>query len=1471
MDRLNPKIIAFQEAEDLKWFARLTSKAFKLDFAPTPEVLDAAHIMYAPLRIAPGDGLPTDHPLAAIHQRIAQSEAYTFAKSHQPIIEIGPNATNFMKIGANNNKTHGCTKYCARDQARHYIAADSATVRGCRDQGYTKSVLRLANRIPDAKFCVDGWENCSYQANNAIAVHSLYDVSLDALAQGMFNHGCHRIQAWMHFPIEALEVNEWTSNTNMYHFKVTNNSEEKIGCCSKKSGKRTIHFTFLNDASFGYQHDYDTWMNYLKIGAIDTPYGFALLIEKQRHNGSQWKINISRTTVGGQFYYKIPTALRHVCQVPDFEKMAENAMCKFQDVQYINADMEKVKKIYFFIHARTDGGATLTTTKAFARTLINEVWFDKTIVEHKWHVSFDEFSKICIAVLLMCILQRKKENKICNLSFEEMAKLDKSEGWFTRFFSGMVEDFEEFFDGLFEDTTRDSEGKKIHKCHKKKATALLHGKTRNVMARSALKFYMDIAVENRVKDYEYTDEIVIEPCEPVVHTPCFEDVVKTNENDLAIEERAIKLSETQENTGSTNVAAWTTEFGMNAKGTRMPNEKLEQYDPAEQHLTLIRELKQQLESSGDDKKALKIVLENALQVYKTRTPSKLHLENMAVLKGVPGSGKTHTIVNKYIPKYMTTNPTHKILVIVPLNSMVQDYVSKIPAAYATDVRVMTFHKAIAILKKNGLDADFVIIDEAFLLPIAAINFIASERKVLMLGDPCQINHVDFGENWIGCIRLKDIVEHIPYVEMKITRRCPVDVLALPIIKTAYPGMTTSSKVQSSIQQMHPGFTHNTARVLTFTNEVADMLSEEGATTVHRVQGKTFSLVILHYTGSPGEKKLLNESPEHLVVALTRHDNTLFIRDTSADKSLITYMNDSFPLTTYSEKANVAVDAMDIKTPESKKVEEPFMEITVPLNDDAAYPICHADEAMVESILHKIYPVRPMAEYQSVMTGQLKPGEDASGKLRLDNITKDEQFESKKHTVHRFIAGQRVKITRPSDQRMACQTMIARLTKKTKNLGDHPAKKEAKRLFEPIRQEFNFNVTQSDRDTCFLEAVEKFQERGHDLGKLIDADGWTDRNINIVKNHLKGQMKPYTDSDPLSKDKAGQGISAWNKSLNFEMMAYTRLLELVLTKRGKGNIIVATGKSDEEIMALIESKIQPDDRFAENDWTEFDSSQNNVTRQILRRALREVGCPAPLLSDFMSMLTNRSICDEFLSLRVNDKKDSGAPHTLVDNCLFNMCICHDIIKDYRTLWIKGDDSMANGRFVRFDAILMDDFRKEQGFKLKPKTGDSASFVSFLVNRLGVAYDLPRISAKVLTRNYSDKKDFNNYRDAVGVTLRNVKTTAGLNMVDVNALHYRMNQSDMDVLLSFLKRFAEGGIPFENTVKMESAQRFIENNYDRATRKTAIRSVNATEFHLGSFFDDARKKEINQRKKMQHTIKPMYSDSLALGIIADVLFS
>ena len=246
---------AFHEANQNAQFVRLHKSALKVEFALTTDDLATVNKMYEPLIIKPGLAPASQHPIAAVHQRYAQSRSDSIAKTHRNIIEIGPNATNFAKTALGNPLAHGCTLASARDQCRHITSAMSAKLSGTRPnrqqimdikttgldhETYLYRVNALATNIASHTFCLHGWENCDFQAPIATAVHSLYDIDLAKLALGMHEHGCHRIRAWMHFPVQALEVEKWTDYENGYHFNTRGKGKDA-----------TIDFAFNGDFSFG--------------------------------------------------------------------------------------------------------------------------------------------------------------------------------------------------------------------------------------------------------------------------------------------------------------------------------------------------------------------------------------------------------------------------------------------------------------------------------------------------------------------------------------------------------------------------------------------------------------------------------------------------------------------------------------------------------------------------------------------------------------------------------------------------------------------------------------------------------------------------------------------------------------------------------------------------------------------------------------------------------------------------------------------------------------------------------------------------------------------------------------------------------------------------------------------------------------------------------------------------------------------
>lgn len=876
-----------------------------------------------------------------------------------------------------------------------------------------------------------------------------------------------------------------------------------------------------------------------------------------------------------------------------------------------------------------------------------------------------------------------------------------------------------------------------------------------------------------------------------------EDITPTNE--IKLGHKPVEI--VQDPAETEDSLDWAIQLGMcHSLPTVVNNDYMEQ----NQHQILLNECRAGIAAAKADNKApLVVALEIALSELSSHTPTKLNVEQMFLLTGVPGAGKTGRIMNEIIPAAIAQKPDQGVLVLCPTSALRDKYQADLSAPNSA----WTVHSGLRQLSKTK--PSLVIIEEAFTLPMAYINYVASKCKVLLVGDPNQIQHVDFSGLWQGCSLLEKYIPFIKRNHMSTTRRCPQDVVALPIMRSYYPGITSTSARAESIQHVSVNYKNPQAKILTFNQSeksIQTALYSCNADTVHEVQGQTFPSVILHYAGTPSERRLLEQSKNHLIVGLTRHTANLFIRDLSPDMDITSWINDSSPLNLIADNSNVELQALD-----THATIKPVISENTKITSADSYPFCKAEMGNVEVVLNKYCPMVPQREQLSTISTQLPLGLDAKGSLRLDALGQDEQYETKKHVNFRFPGPQRVMITKGHNKHQLLRTNLERLTHHTKNLPDAHAHALTDKLFGNLEHEFDWNVSKEDVDSCFVQACEKMAARGHTSDKLKDITSWSEQGVATVKSFLKAQQKPTLNKDPITSDKAGQGISAWDKTLNVMMSAYTRTLELVLTKQSRGKIRVMTGMTDLEVMAVLEQDGKPDDRFLANDWTQFDSNQNNLTRKLLLRALEKIGCPVQLLEAFERQISKRRICFEALSLTVNDKKDSGAPHTLVDNCFFNLAICYDLMSGFDFLYIKGDDSLARGSNVAFDSIKMKAYGDNCGFQFKPQTATSGEFVSFIVNKFGVAFDLPRITAKIQARSYTSSEDYCNYQAAISAMFMHTNCTESINMNFVNSYHYTnatYNDEDFDILRSFIARFARGEIPFTELIRAEAIQTRVD---------------------------------------------------------------
>lgn len=1368
MFRANDLIAQYEEKRQLDNHTARHRNAYQLDFDLSDQNLDLINAIYEPCIIHPKPGiLSTSHPIAAAQQRIASIDAYRWAKTKlsEGLIEIGPNPASFAAIAieANYATTHGCTKPDGRDQSRYMTADWSKKLRTCRDSMYRADVQQLRLNQTTNKFCVNGFQNCFFRAPNAIAVHSLYDISLPQLAAGFYNHGTEQLRAWMHLPYEMLQVDNWTNKTHQFTFK-----------SHQVNGVKRVQFGFLNDPSFMYEHDYDTWTAYMTTSCFNTQYGFALLIERVKQHGTQVELRITRTSLQTNIVHTIPTALSRIVAIPNLTQLARSNFCSKAKVTVFYSDANKVNKLTEYLLARDNKGFSMSTCLAYARSLKTQVKVGQVVYEEFWDITRD-FNDICVSVFVMCEFQRQVGNEVLMRSFRHMDKIREHKGILSTI-------FDKIYDVIFPLHVHE-----IKEKFAKTPEGVLSDSTqsRNHFAKLTIHFFDDLTYSGS------TDHTEIQ----IPHMVTFldEPIVSLPYNTPAL---AIKSPE--------DSPQWVVDMGFQT-GPAIPF-TYDNWQNSDHQLEFSKALDISILKITDPNSGLRLVLENALKALPSGNANNPNWDQVILVTGPPGSGKSSHLRKNLFPTLLSNHK--KVLYITPTSKLRDEMRSKITS---TNVVVHTVHTAMTFAISTL--PDVIIIDECYTYPSATLAWFTSLThgpRVIFLGDPKQIQCIDFEGCWFDDIPLLEFEEFLLHHKFTTTYRCPKDVAALAFIQAAYPGLTSQSSVDSSIEFIidKPALYHKDGfQHISFTQLGKACYSQYNSCTVHESQGQTFENVILHLNTTPADIGLVKKSPSHLITAVTRHTNKLYICDETIS-SLLNILNDVPEISIPLAKSNIDIQAI----PDTDNRTQTC--ITERINTEKLpYATCSATLAATCMVLQDAFPMQPQTEYQSILDRTI-PEIHAKATLRPHALGKDELYQSKTHTVHTFPEPQRVKVTRSTDQRMSLISMAKRSGAKTKNLPDLTCSREARRLFKLVNDEFIFHVDDDDLRLCYYDAALKFTTRGHDLTDLLNITDWNDQSANKVKNFLKAQQKPSTTSDPLTKAKAGQGISAWSKTLNFQITIWTRMLEHIMTKQSKGRVIIATGYTDEQMMSLLEQNHSKGSLMFENDWTEFDSSQNNLTHSILALALQKMQCPIAILAPFLEQLANRKLIDEFLTIEVQGKKDSGSPHTLIDNCLFNLAIHLDILSDFNYLYIKGDDVLATGRSLKWNLPKMDDYHKNCGYQFKPSKSHSCGFVSFIVNDFGAAYDLPRLASKVLTRNYTNLEDYTNYQESIQVILRSVTNDVGINMTKVNHYHHNTNyrrqttQASMDILLSFLVKFSKNKIPFTDLITRENSTLFCD---------------------------------------------------------------
>lgn len=266
----NEKVIALLQEQQTNNASSLLLNAFICKYNLTAKQFDALSRVMNPIIVrfpTVGDLANASHPVAAALNAFAYQQCLSTAKKFKRSIDIGGTPLRTPK------DHHMCTLVNdCRTDARYMRA--SFNQRGV----YHNNLIDMRGYIHDSNgYCINGVQNCNYQADYAYCVNAAYDIDIELWPQIFAKHNLTVVDIWMFMPTQLINESYITDN-DIYNIKIDGD---------------VVTVDYL-DHSNNYTHSKKRWRKYYETTVIKCQ-NFNLVFEMEKNYGTYTNIKITRT------------------------------------------------------------------------------------------------------------------------------------------------------------------------------------------------------------------------------------------------------------------------------------------------------------------------------------------------------------------------------------------------------------------------------------------------------------------------------------------------------------------------------------------------------------------------------------------------------------------------------------------------------------------------------------------------------------------------------------------------------------------------------------------------------------------------------------------------------------------------------------------------------------------------------------------------------------------------------------------------------------------------------------------------------------------------------------------------------------------------------------------------------------------------------------------------------------------------
>jgi len=370
----------------------IISNAYRHDYMMTNEEMDHLQSCFPrQLIISEDPRLNCSHPVLAVLNSYANDDV------RQQIARCQSRGITTMTIGDAAHAPFGANHNCLLvDDLRERF-------RVANNRGATHDLIDHAQYGDYTPHCVRGCQNCTFNAEEAFAVHSLYDVSMRDIATTFAKHGLRKLTAYMH--ISTMLYDEPYVDPYPY-FSV-----------SRVGSKLLFN---MRDDSLPYAHDFGRWRDWAYTTVIRCG-TFNIVFEHVRRHGPMHVIVATRVhadayitldssrDISHGIYRTVPLGdiFQNAYKVPDITHSVENKFLVPQKgTPHFIVPAHVVLGLMAYANRTADEGYKFAELATYSSGLRRSIVIGGKTYQHSWDCDAEQYYRVVFSLFVLGAIAR---------------------------------------------------------------------------------------------------------------------------------------------------------------------------------------------------------------------------------------------------------------------------------------------------------------------------------------------------------------------------------------------------------------------------------------------------------------------------------------------------------------------------------------------------------------------------------------------------------------------------------------------------------------------------------------------------------------------------------------------------------------------------------------------------------------------------------------------------------------------------------------------------------------------------------------------------------------------------------------------------------------------------------------------------------------------------------------------------------